>query len=225
MLYWVRSLKGSWIARVFAAGMMIVFIAWGASSALPLMTGGGTAVAHIGGKPVDVSQVQAEYQRALNQAGSPPDLPTRQQIAQTALVTILRQQALQLIEQQLGVVAPDAAVRARVYAIPAFQTNGVFDQAKFTQVLQQNSFSPDRFLALEKSNLADSQLMPALAAGAGPPGELVDQIFAYRRANAAATAKRCGVAALLEKPPGTFHRAGIPHHQAGHPLPCRAGAN
>jgi peptidyl-prolyl cis-trans isomerase D len=215
MLYWVRSLKGSWISRLFAAGMMVVFIAWGASSALPLMTGGGTAVAHIGGKPVDISEVQAQYQRALNQAGNPPDLTARQQIAQTALIAILRQHALQLIEHQLGIVAPDAAIRARVYAIPAFQTNGVFDQAKFTQVLQQNSLSPDRFLALEKSNLTDSQLMPALVAGAGPPGELVDQIFAY--VTQARTAETVSITTAAQTPPPPPGDAVLKRYWKNHP--------
>jgi peptidyl-prolyl cis-trans isomerase D len=130
---------------------------------------------------VDISEVQAEYQHELNQAdqSGTPDLPTRQKIAQNALVTILRQHALSLIEDQLGIAAPDSALRARVQAIPAFQTNGVFDQAKFTLVLQQNNLSPDRFLTLERANLTNTQLIDALTAGATPPQPLVDQIFAY----------------------------------------------
>ncbi len=181
MLYWVRSLKGSWIARVFSVLLMFVFIAWGASSALPLMTGGTNSVAHIGGQAVNITAVQAEYQTELNQAHlpTPPDANTRQQIAQSALATVLRQQALAQEEQALGVTAPDEAVRTRIYAIPAFLTNGNFDQAKFTAVLQQNNLSPDRFLALETEAVKAEQVVPAISAGAAPPTELSDQLFNF----------------------------------------------
>jgi peptidyl-prolyl cis-trans isomerase D len=180
MLSSIRKLLDNWVARVFFGGLIVVFVFWGISNVQSLV-GSSTAVAHIGGKPVDLSEVQAEYQRELNQAGQSgtPDLATRQQIAQNALVTVLRQHALSLIEDQLGIAAPDAALRARIYAIPAFQTNGVFDQAKFNLVLQQNDFSPDRFLNLERANLANAQLIEAVSAGAAPPQPLVDQIFAY----------------------------------------------
>jgi peptidyl-prolyl cis-trans isomerase D len=180
MLATIRKLLENWVARVFFGALIVVFVFWGISNVQTLI-GSTTAVAHIGGKPVDISEVQAEYQRELN-ASNPsgtPDLPTRQQIAQTALVTVLRQHALALIEDQLGITAPDSAIRARIYAIPAFQTNGTFDQAKFTLVLQQNNYSPDRFLALEKTNLLNSQLIEGITAGAAPPQPLVDQIFAY----------------------------------------------
>lgn len=181
MLYWVRQLKGSWIARIFSVLMILVFVAWGASSALPMLAGGTTAVAHVSGKPVDVTLVQAEYQTELNQAsqGGQPDLATRQQIAQQALGTVLRQQAIGQEETSLGVVAPDSALRAMVDAIPAFQTGGTFDQSKFASVLQQNNLSPDRFLSLERDNLKNTQLLPALIAGATPPTELVNQVFGF----------------------------------------------
>ena len=180
MLSSIRKLLDNWVARIFFGGLIVIFVFWGISNVQSLV-GGDTAVAHIGGKPVDISEVQAEYQHELSQANQSgaPDLPTRQKIAQNALVTILRQHALSLIEDQLGIAAPDAALRARVQAIPAFQTNGVFDQAKFTLVLQQNNLSPDRFLNLERANLSNTQLIEALTAGATAPQPLVDQIFAY----------------------------------------------
>jgi len=180
MLSSIRKLLDNWVARVFFGGLIVIFVFWGISNVQSLV-GGDTAVAHIGGKPVDVSEVQAEYEQELKQANpsGTPNLPARQQIAQNALVTILRQHALALIETQLGIAVPDAALRARVQAIPAFQTNGVFDQAKFSLVLQQNNFSPDRFLKLERANLANSQLIEAITAGTAPPAALVNQIFSY----------------------------------------------
>jgi peptidyl-prolyl cis-trans isomerase D len=180
MLTSVRKLLENWVARVFFGALIVIFVFWGISNVQSLI-GSSSAVAHIGGQPVDLSEVQAEYQRELSQSNptGTPDLPTRQQIAQNALVIVLRQHALARAEQSLGVAAPDAALRARIYAVPAFQTNGVFDQAKFNQVLQQNNLAPERFLAEEKANLLNGQLLQAITAGAAPPPALVDQVFTF----------------------------------------------
>jgi peptidyl-prolyl cis-trans isomerase D len=217
MLYWVRQLKGSWIARIFAVLMMLAFIGWGASSALPMLAGGSTAVAHIGGAPVEVSTVQAEYQNELNQASQKgqPDLASRQQIARTALGTVLRQQAIALEEAKLGVVAPDSALRAQVDAIPAFQTNGTFDQNKFAAVLQQNNLSPDRFLSLERDNLKNAQMLPALVAGAAPPQALVDQVFNF--ITQSRTSETVNVPVNGQSPPAAPDDAVLQRYWKNHP--------
>lgn len=182
MLSRLRKLLENWIARVFFTLLILVFLFWGISNVVTLI-GGNTAVAHLGGKAIDISVVQAEYQKELTQAmqgnSSQPDLAARQQIAQSAMTTVLRQQALSREEAQLGVAVPDSAVRQNIYGVPAFQTNGVFDKAKFDQVLQQNNLSPDQFLTLVKQDLANSQVVQALVAGASSPQELNDQIFAF----------------------------------------------
>jgi len=218
MLYWVRQLKGSWIARVFSVLMMLAFIGWGASSALPMLAGGTTAVAHIGGQSVDITTVQAEYQTEYNQASQKgqPDLAARQQIAQAALGTVLRNQAISMEETKLGVVAPDTALRAQIDGIPAFQTNGVFDQAKFASILQQNSLSADRFLKLERDNLKNVQLLPALTAGAGPPQALVDQVFSF--ITQSRTAETVDVPASSQTPPPAPSDAVLQRYWKNHPV-------
>ncbi len=170
------------IARVFFVLLFMVFVFWGVSNILPMM-GSSSNVAHVAGRPVDVSVFQAEYQKELNQAmqknPSQPDLAARQQIAQAAMTEVLRQLVLQVEEQRLGVTVPDAVLRQNVYAIPAFQTNGVFDQAKFAQVLQANNSSPSQFLGLVKRDLAANQIIEAAVAGSAPPPVLTDHIFAF----------------------------------------------
>jgi peptidyl-prolyl cis-trans isomerase D len=181
-MLWVRKLLKNWIARVFFVLLVLVFVFWGISNVVTL-AGSNTAVAHIGGKPVDIALVEAAYQTQLDHArqSSPtqPDLPTRRQLANQALGDVLRKQALSLEEQSLGLAAPPAAIRQTVYAIPAFQTNGVFDQEKFNQLLQANNKTPDQFLGEVKDDLLGNQLIVPLIAGAAPPAELTNQIFSY----------------------------------------------
>jgi peptidyl-prolyl cis-trans isomerase D len=182
MLVSVRKLLENWVARGFFALLVMVFVFWGISNVVTLI-GSNTAVAHVGGGLVDVSTVQAAYQKALNQQNQSgqgqPDLATRQQMASDALSGVLRQQVLRLEEQNLGVRAPDDAIRQAIHAIPAFQTNGVFDETKFTQVLTQNNSSPDEFIGEVRDEIAARQLIGATIEGVAPPAELVNQLFDF----------------------------------------------
>jgi peptidyl-prolyl cis-trans isomerase D len=182
MLVWVRKLLENWIARGFFALLVMVFLFWGISNVVTLV-GSNTAVAHVGGKPVDIALVQAAYQAELNQANQSgqgqPDVAARQQMANDALATVLRQKVLQIEEKRLGVTAPDAVIRQAIDSIPAFQTNGVFDKTKFVQVLAQNNSSPAQFITDAQNNIAGRQLVVAIIAGATPPAELINQLFGF----------------------------------------------
>jgi peptidyl-prolyl cis-trans isomerase D len=181
MLAWVRKLQKNWLARVFIGLVVVVLVFWGISNVVTLI-GSNTAVAHVGGQAVDISTVQAPYQAALNQAsagGAQPDVNARQQMAAQALAGVIRQVELRQEEAKLGVSAPDSAIRQAVDAIPGFQTNGVFDQAKFTQVLAQNNTSPDQFISQVKDDLAGRQLVDAVLDGGAAPTELLTQLFDY----------------------------------------------
>jgi peptidyl-prolyl cis-trans isomerase D len=181
MLVWVRKLLENWIARGFFGLLVVIFVFWGISNVLTLF-GSDTAVAHVGGQAVDVGLVQAQFQEAVNQAtqqGKPVDGPARQQLADQAMAAVLRQRLLAGEEARLQVSAPDSAVRDAIAAIPAFQTGGVFDQAKFNQVLQQNGISADRFVQEEKDDIADRQVVVAAIAGAGAPAGLDSQLYNF----------------------------------------------
>jgi peptidyl-prolyl cis-trans isomerase D len=202
MMSRLRKLMENWVARVFFVLLFLVFVFWGISNVVTLI-GSNSAVAHVGGKPVDISLLQAEYQKALTQAmqsnRAQPDLAAREQIAQTAMTSVLRQQVLSLEEQRLGVVVPDSVLRQNITSVPVFQTNGVFDQAKFAQVLQENGSSPDQFLSLLRRDLSGNQVVQSLIAGVASPQVLNDQIFAF--VSEQRTAEQVVISAAAQKAP------------------------
>jgi len=218
MMSRLRKLLDNWIARVFIVLLFAVFVFWGISNVFT-MVGSSSAIAHVNGKPVDISLLQTEYQRELDQAeqSNPgqPDLADRQKIAQSAMTTVLRQQVLAAAEHALGVVAPDSAVKQTVYNLPAFQTNGVFDKAKFTAVLQQNNLAPDEFLGLIKNELRDNQLVDAITAGVAAPAALNDQIFAF--VSEQRLAESVDIAASAQKPPPLPPDAQLRRYWKNHP--------
>ena len=182
MIVWVRKLLDNWVARVFFALLVIGFVFWGISNVTTLI-GSNTAVARVDGRQIDISVVQAAYQRALNQAAQSgqgqPDLATRRQLALGALSDVLRQQVMRDEQRSLGVVVPNSAVRAMIDGIPAFQTNGAFDEQKFDQVLAQNNATPDEFIGQVQDDIAQGQMLGAILGGVAPPGELLRQLFSY----------------------------------------------
>jgi peptidyl-prolyl cis-trans isomerase D len=216
MLAWFRKLLSNWIARVFFGALVVVFVFWGISNVVTLVSSS-TTIARVGGKPVDISAVQAEFQNELSQAEQkgPVDPATRQQIAQSALATVLRQRVLAAVEAQLGIVAPDAAVRAQIDQIPQFQTNGAFDQAKFDQVLLQNNLSPDRFIGDLQANIANQQLVQGLTGGVTPPLPLVGQIFDF--VAQARIAETVDVATAAQKAPPAPSAAVLQRYWKNHP--------
>ena len=181
MLVWVRKIMSNWVARGLIGLLVAVFVLWGISNVFTL-AGGGTSIAHVAGKPVDITAVQAAYQAALNQAEqsgqAQPDQAMRQQLAGQALAQVLRKQVLEQEAGSLGLAVPDAAIRQMLGNIPQFQTNGVFDKAKFAQVLQQNNSSPDQFIADVRDDLSNRQLIGPVLAGVAAPDLMLRQIFA-----------------------------------------------
>jgi peptidyl-prolyl cis-trans isomerase D len=202
MMSRLRKLMENWVARVFFVLLFLVFVFWGISNVVTLI-GSNSAVAHVAGKPVDVSLLQAEYQKALTQAmqtnRAQPDLAAREQIAQTAMISVLRQQVLALEEQRLGVVVPDSVLRRNITSVPVFQTNGVFNQAKFAQVLEENDSSPDQFLGLLRRDLSGNQVVQSLIAGVASPPVLNDQIFAF--VSEQRTAEQVAISAAAQTAP------------------------
>jgi peptidyl-prolyl cis-trans isomerase D len=179
MLVWVRNLMESWVARGFFALLVVVFVFWGVSNVFTL-TGSSTAVATVAGTPVDISAVQAVYQRAVNNAqqqGQQPDKAMRQEFAMQALSEAVRQAIIRQAAVQFHIGVPDAAVRAVLDTIPAFQTNGSFDKAKFSQVLRDNGLSENEFINQIKDEVIGRQLITPLISGAAVPDAMLSQIF------------------------------------------------
>jgi peptidyl-prolyl cis-trans isomerase D len=183
MLSWVRNLLSNWIARVFFGLLVVVFVFWGVQNVFTMVSSD-SAVAHVGGTPVDIAAVQTKYQYLMMREGQsgngpPPDAARREAIAQEALQSVVEQQELSAAERHLGVAVPDAVVSARLATIPAFQSNGVFDKTVFDNVLANNSSTPAAFLSDLHDALADQQVLSPLQSGVAAPAALAGQLYDY----------------------------------------------
>jgi len=169
-----RSLD-TWPVRGFFLIMVAAFIVWGIGDVFR-MVGSSTWVAKVGDQTIEGSVFQAEYQRELNQAtrNLPPNQDAsadlKRTAADTALQRLIGQAALDQELHRLRVVTPDAAVRDATYAMPAFRgSDGKFSRQVFEAVLRNQGMTEQHFIDLMRGDLAQRQLLEAVAAGASAP--------------------------------------------------------
>lgn len=186
MLGSIRNHLGSWYAKALFIILAVSFAAWGVGD----MTGGGgsdTALAHVAGQRIEVAEVQNAYQNELSRLaqrmprGQEPTAAMRRLLADQALQELITQAALNAEVKRLGLTVPDSAVRATVFAMPAFHgSNGQFDRSRFDQLIAQNGLTEQHFLSLVRQQIGQEQVMGAVAAGATAPPDLTQALFAYQ---------------------------------------------
>ncbi len=185
MLGIFRGFLNTWPAKVFFLVLALAFALWGVSGKNPF--GADTdAAATVGGHRIDLAELQQAYKRQAAQLarmlGKPELPPEMRRMAATAAVdTTVTQQALQNKVAELGLAAPDAAVREAAFAVPAFHgTDGAFDRTRMTEILRANGMTEPMFLNLLRRDLTTRQLLGAIHAVAQPPKALVDRIYSYQ---------------------------------------------
>lgn len=169
-----RSLD-TWPVRAFFLIMVAAFIIWGIGDVFRIV-GSSTWVAKVGDQTIEGPVFQAEYQRELNQAtrnlppGQDASAGLKRSVGDTALQQLIGQAALAQEQRRLRVVTPDAAVRDAAYAMPAFRgTDGRFNRQAFDAVLRNNGLTEQRFVEMVRGDLAQRQVLEAVAAGAAAP--------------------------------------------------------
>jgi peptidyl-prolyl cis-trans isomerase D len=136
--------------------------------------------------------------------GQEPTQAVRSETAREALRQLIAQAALNQELQRLRVVTPDQAVRQAVFAIPAFRgPNGQFDRATFEAALRNNGLTEARFLEMLRGDLAQRQLLGAVAAGATAPETLLRPLFQGQSEKRSADMVEFPVASATEPPTPT----------------------
>ena len=181
-----RRYLDTWVARGFFMLMVVAFVVWGVGDVVRLV-GTDTWVAKVGGETIEVPEAQQAFQKQIADlsrrlpAGTDITADMRHEVASAAVQGLIGQKAVAQEQRRLGIVVPDEAVRQAVFAIPQFRgPTGQFDRATFEAVLRNNSMTEPRFLEIVRASLAEKQLLETVAAGAVPPGELTNQIYAYQ---------------------------------------------
>lgn len=181
MLRLLRGLTNTWPARVFFIVLAAAFALWGVASRSQFGSDP-TAIATVGGTTVDPLTIQDIYTHMLAQLRrSQPDVTAgmRREVAQVAAQQASVGVALTKQADRLGIVAPDQAIRDMVFAVPGFRgPNGQFDRATMERVLTENHLTVPRYEANVRAQIATSQLLQAVEAGATGSALLDRHVYA-----------------------------------------------
>ena len=137
----------------------VIAIAFGLGGVSAAIFGGcqsGETIGKLNGKPLSLAEL-VEAETAVRLAES------LQRRGEPLSVDVVRTQALNRIAMQrlaarnhLAATTPE--IQSQISQIPDFQINGVFDKARYQQVLRQLRMTPDQFAGLVALSITDEKI-------------------------------------------------------------------
>src|ERR1700712_2800149 len=129
MLAFFRRFLNTWAARVFFVILIASFGLWGVADVVRNYFSGaddGTSVATVGGRKIDVAELQDASRRLLaqlirqNGGTLSPTPEIRRSVAEQALQQLIVQAAFAVEVDRLHIAVPDEALRQAPFATRAF---------------------------------------------------------------------------------------------------------
>ena len=166
MLQSIRERAQGWIAWFIVILISIPFALWGIQEYL----GGGTEsiVATVNGEEITERAFQANYQnfrqnirQRLGQ-NYRPELLDEERLRVQVLESMIQEELIRQTSEDLGLVAGNHQIRARIQSIPAFQVAGQFDKQAYERSLRQRGMTSVGFDARIREALVSEQLSNAI---------------------------------------------------------------
>jgi peptidyl-prolyl cis-trans isomerase D len=204
MLTALRRLAGTWVAKILFVLLILSFAVWGIEDVVRNL-GRDTAVARVGGEPIELAEAQAharrEMARIARQLGNrfEPDDNIRRAVAAQSLEQLISDRALRAEARRLGIGAPNEAVRNAVFAIPGLRgPDGTFSRPIFDSFLRQNELTEQQLLEAVAGEVLRQQLSGAVRSGAAGPDALSAPLLAWTMERRTAEVVLIALAAMPE---------------------------
>ncbi|HJU27510.1 MAG TPA: SurA N-terminal domain-containing protein [Rhodanobacteraceae bacterium] len=162
MLQQIREKLGGWPAKIIFGLMVFVFSFFGIESYF--VARNETWVAKVDGHEISQQDFQNSFnqyrQQQMAQPGNTMDAADFQkpEVKRAALDRLINQQLLLNLNEKLGVVVPDSAVRAQIEQVPQFQVDGRFSPDAYLAMLSANRQTPQQYEEQVRGSLAVSRL-------------------------------------------------------------------
>ncbi len=185
MLQAMRSGIGSWFVKIFLGLLVMSFAIWGVGDMF--RTAIDTSVAVVGNIKITDFAFTREFNQQLqllrSQFGGRMDTETALQLglADTVINRMVSRAALDQATSDLGILIPDSHVVREIQLNPAFQNQfGDFDRISFGQILYRMQLSEPQFVEMTRGDIARTELINSLVAGAAAPKSLIDALYRHR---------------------------------------------
>jgi peptidyl-prolyl cis-trans isomerase D len=186
MLTAMRRLAGTWFAKALFLLLVLSFGIWGIEDVVRNF-GSDSAVARVNGSAIELPEAQLATRREIGriqrQLGNSFEVTPQisEQVARRSVENLIMDRVQRQEAEHLGIAAPDAAVQAYVWSIPAFQgSDGRFSRLLLDQFLRNNGLTEGEFLGLLRGDLQRQQLAGAVRAGAAGPDALTKPLLMWQ---------------------------------------------
>ena len=166
MLSIMRKQAGNWMIKVVLFAIVVVFVFWGVGS---FTTRQANTVAEVNDEAISYTAYRQHYDRLLEQYrrmygaaldnGLLQNLNLKEQALNQLIDQVLMVQEAERLDLQIAEETLDQAI----YAIPAFQNNGVFDEQRASYILAQNRVTTAEFRDGLRQDLLMDQLRELVA--------------------------------------------------------------
>lgn len=182
MLDALRKSAGSWVAKIFIGLLVLSFAVWGIAD----IFGGqrGNALATVGEEEITEEQYREAFRRELQQLSQrlgqqlSVEQARRLGVDRQVLQRLVSQAALDSRIKSFGLAVPDKAIADRIVRDRIFQNaRGRFDRRRFEQLLANNGFTEEAYVATERRNILRAELAGIVDRAVDAPDELVKAVF------------------------------------------------
>lgn len=184
MLQIIRSTAGSWVVKILFVVLIISFAVWGIGD---VTKGAQTGVARVGDRNITPQELDQAYRGEFNRMKQMvgPEFSEEQArqfgLRDRALEQLIQKELLALAADDLGLRIADETVRNEVLKVPAFKDSfGNFDANLMRALLQQNGLTEAGFVEDVRADMARSDMIGAITAGANASRTLADALYRYR---------------------------------------------
>lgn len=161
MLKFFRKHARGWFMLAVIAIIIVVFVLYFGSSRSGQQA---SVIAIIDGRTVSAAEFHTEYERLLDMvrqrygANLTSEMLKEMNLKQRAYDDLINRHVIISKAEDLKVRVSDEELREMITSIEAFQTNGIFDERKYRQMLRFNRISAEDFEAIQRVNLMANRI-------------------------------------------------------------------
>jgi peptidyl-prolyl cis-trans isomerase D len=161
MLRFFRKHARGWFMIAIIGIIIIVFVLYFGSSR---GNRAANAIAIVDKRMISEAEFHNEYEKLLENTqqrlGSKltPEMLKKMDLKRQAYDNLLNRQVIIAKAADLKIQVSDEELRNILLSVPALQTNGIFDERKYQQILRYNRLSAEDFEALQKADMITNKI-------------------------------------------------------------------
>jgi peptidyl-prolyl cis-trans isomerase D len=182
MLQILRHKAGSIVVKVLFVLLILSFAIWGVGDIFR-NRGQTDTVATVGDQTIPLQQVDSQFRNVAQAQRIPLAVAQQFGLVQQVLDSQISSLLYAQFARDLGYVVPQDVVADAVRVDPRFKdpATNQYSRDIFLQALQGSGLTEAGYIASQRGQMAQQQVLRALFVGAEPPKALVDPITRYRR--------------------------------------------